>query len=120
MRTECLIWDWNGTLLDDVALCNDCLNQLLEAHGYPILRNGVSNYTRDKKSRIIFTGPIPDDTDDIKSSKDIPSWKRMCYCILKNDHNCRFMGFGLTRQQQRRIDIIRKKYKSVEAMENGV
>ena len=35
MRTECLIWDWNGTLLDDVALCNDCLNQLLEAHGYP-------------------------------------------------------------------------------------
>ena len=96
------------------------LNWMLEAHGYPILRNGVSNYTRDKKSRIIFTGPIPDDTDDIKSSKDIPSWKRMCYCILKNDHNCRFMGFGLTRQQQRRIDIIRKKYKSVEAMENGV
>ena len=44
----------------------------------------------------------------------------MCYCILKNDHNCRFMGFGLTRQQQRRIDLIRKKYKSVEAMENGV
>ncbi len=35
MRTECLIWDWNGTLLDDVTLCNDCLNQLLEAHGYP-------------------------------------------------------------------------------------
>ncbi len=35
MRTECLIWDWNGTLLDDVALCNDCLNRLLEAHGYP-------------------------------------------------------------------------------------
>ena len=27
---------------------------------------------------------------------------------------------SLTRQQQRRIDIIRKKYKSVEAMENGV
>ena len=44
----------------------------------------------------------------------------MCYCILKDDHSCRFMGFGLTRQQQRRIDIIRKKYKSVEAMENGV
>ena len=72
------------------------------------------------KVRIISQAPLPDDTDDIKSSKDIPSWKRMCYCILKNDHNCRFMGFGLTRQQQRRIDIIRKKYKSVEAMENGV
>ncbi|MFQ9410606.1 MAG: DUF3440 domain-containing protein [Evtepia gabavorous] len=23
----------------------------------------------------------------------------MCYCILRNDHTCRFMGFGLTREQ---------------------
>ena len=95
------------------------LSKLVEK-GYRIRRNGVSNYTLDKKSRVVFLGKIPDHTDDIKSTKDIPSWKRMCYCILKNDHNCRFMGFGLTRQQQRRIDIIRKKYKSVEAMENGV
>lgn len=35
MRTECLIWDWNGTLLDDTALCNQCLNRMLAAHGYP-------------------------------------------------------------------------------------
>ena len=82
------VWHETGGGLDEAVI------RELEAHGYPILRNGVSNYTRDKKSRIIFTGPIPDDTDDIKSSKDIPSWKRMCYCILKNDHNCRFMGFG--------------------------
>ena len=34
MTTELLIWDWNGTLLDDVALCNDCLNQLLSEYGY--------------------------------------------------------------------------------------
>ncbi|EFC97357.1 hypothetical protein CLOSTHATH_04460 [Hungatella hathewayi DSM 13479] len=34
----------------------------------------------------------------------------MCYCILKNDHTCRFMGFGLTRQEQKRVDIIRCKY----------
>ena len=92
----------------------------LKEHGYKIRRNGVSNYTIMRNSRVVFLGKIPDHTDDIKSTKDIPSWKRMCYCILKNDHNCRFMGFGLTRQQQRRIDIIRKKYKSVEAMENGV
>lgn len=34
MNTELLIWDWNGTLLDDVALCNDCLNLLLEEFGF--------------------------------------------------------------------------------------
>ena len=65
-------------------------------------------------------GKIPDNTDDIRSTKDIPSRKRMCYCILKNDHTCRFMGFGLTRKQQEQIDEIRKKYKSLEAMEDGI
>ena len=66
-----------------------------------------------KHSRVIFLGRIPDHTDDIKSSKDIPSWKRMCYCILKNDHICRFMGFGISREQKRRIDVLTKKYSKV-------
>jgi predicted phosphoadenosine phosphosulfate sulfurtransferase len=59
---------------------------------------------------VVFIGKIPDHTDDIKSTKDIPSWKRMCYCILKNDHTCRFMGFGLTRQELKRVEVIKKKY----------
>ena len=91
------------------GLSEETIRELLE-HGYRIRRNGISNYTINKNSRIIFLGPIPDHTDDIKSTKDIPSWKRMCYCILKNDHTCRFMGFGLTRQEQKRVDIIRRKY----------
>jgi len=87
--------------------------QELMDKGYRIQRNGVSNYTLMKNSRIIFLGNIPDHTDDIKSSKDIPSWKRMCYCILRNDHTCRFMGFNLTREQQRRVDMLRIKYNKV-------
>ncbi|HGL4043364.1 TPA: phosphoadenosine phosphosulfate reductase, partial [Enterococcus faecium] len=79
----------------------------LKEHGYKIKRNGISNYTIFKNSRIIFLQKIPDDTDDIKTTKDVPSWKRMCFCILKNDHICRFMGFGLTRQQQKRLDYIK-------------
>lgn len=104
-------WHNTGGGLDEETITE------LEEHGYHIKRNGVSNYTLDKKSRIIFLDKIPDDTDDIKSTKDIPSWKRMCFCILKNDHICRFMGFGLTRQQQRRIDIIKSKYKGLEDLE---
>lgn len=82
----------------------------LEKKGYRIARNGVSNYTLTKKSRVIFLDKIPDHTDDIKTTKDVPSWKRMCYCILKNDHLCRFMGFGLTREEQHRIDKIKERY----------
>ena len=73
-------------------------------------RNGVSNYTIMRNSRVVFLGKIPDHTDDIKSTKDIPSWKRMCYCILKNDHVCRFMGFSLSREQQKNIDFLKEKY----------
>ncbi|MBO5484057.1 MAG: DUF3440 domain-containing protein [Lachnospiraceae bacterium] len=107
-NTSIRFWHKTGGGLDEETI------QELEEHGYQIQRNGISNYTLNKKSRIIFTSKIPDDTDDIKSSKDIPSWKRMCFCILKNDHICRFMGFGLTRQQQKQIDLIKTKYKNME------
>lgn len=113
-NTSIQFWHETGGGLDEETI------RELEEHGYQIRRNGVSNYTLNKKSRIIFIGKIPDHTDDIKSTKDIPSWKRMCYCILKNDHTCRFMGFGLTREQKKRVDLIREKYKSIEELDYGL
>ena len=103
-KTSIEFWHKTGGGLEESVI------QELIDHGYNIRRNGVSNYTLMKNSRVVFVGDIPDDTDDIKSTKDIPSWKRMCYCILKNDHTCRFMGFGLTRQEQLRNDKIKRKY----------
>lgn len=111
-NTSIRFWHEKGGGLEEETI------RELEEHGYKIKRNGVSNYTLNKKSRIIFMEKIPDNTDDIKSSKDIPSWKRMCYCILKNDHICRSMGFGLNRQQQRAIDVIKRTYKGLEEI-NG-
>mgnify|MGYP001174354104 FL=1 len=32
-----ILWDWNGTLLQDCALCVTVLNQLLSEHGHPEL-----------------------------------------------------------------------------------
>lgn len=106
-RTSIDFWHFTGGGLEE-----EVIQELLD-HGYNIMRNGVSNYTVTKKSRIIFMGKIPDHTDDIKSTKDIPSWKRMCYCILRNDHTCRFMGFNLTREQQKQVDALKKKYSKV-------
>ncbi len=85
----------------------------IEECGYKIRRNGISNYSKDGKERIVFEQEIPDDTDDVKSTIDIPSWKRMCYCILKNDHLCRLMGFGPTKDQQAKINAIKSKYKEL-------
>lgn len=106
-KTSIEFWHKTGGGLEEKVI-----SELIDK-GYNIRRNGVSNYTVMKNSRVIFLDKIPDHTDDIKSSKDIPSWKRMCYCILKNDHTCRFMGFGLTREQQKHIDVLKKKYSKV-------
>ncbi len=113
-NTSIEFWHNTGGGLDEETI------KELQEKGYEIQRNGVSNYTLNKKSRIVFKGKIPDDTDNIKSTKDVPSWKRMCYCILKNDHICRFMGFGMNKEQKKRIDLIREKYKSIEEMNYGV
>lgn len=36
-RYSHVIWDWNGTLVDDVWLCLEILNEILSAHGKPIV-----------------------------------------------------------------------------------
>ena len=106
-RTSIEFWHKTGGGLEEKTI-----QELLE-HGYHIQRNGVSNYTVMKNSRVVFLDKIPDDTDDIKSCRDLPSWKRMCYCILRNDHTCRFMGFGLSRAQQKKVNLLRQKYGKV-------
>lgn len=51
--TGIIFWDWNGTLMDDVDVCVDCLNRLLADHGYP------QRYALDEY-REIFGFPIVD------------------------------------------------------------
>lgn len=42
---ELLIWDWNGTLLDDAWLCVDILNKMLAARNKPVI--SLEDYRRD-------------------------------------------------------------------------
>ena len=52
------------------------------------------------------------DDIDIPES-EIPTYKRMCICILKNDHSCKYMGFALTKREKELRDSVMKKYKSL-------
>lgn len=47
-----VIWDWNGTLFNDVEMCRDIINNLLEVNGYNTL--SLERY------REIFTFPVKD------------------------------------------------------------
>lgn len=73
-KTSIEFWHNTGGGLEE-----DVIQDLID-HGYNIKRNGISNHTVMRNSRVIFVDKIPDHTDDIKSSKDIPSWKQ--YVLL--------------------------------------
>lgn len=103
-RTSVEFWKTTGGGFSDEVISD------IREHGYKIKENGVSNFSKDQKTRIIMDQEMPDDTDDVTSTQDIPSWKRMCYCILKNDYLCRFMGFGPTKVEAQKINAIKKKY----------
>lgn len=82
--------------------------------GYKFHLNGSSPYSKNRaKQRVIIDGAIPDDTDNLEATKDLPSWKRMCMCILKNDYTCRTMGFAPTKNQQDHINAIKDKYRAI-------
>lgn len=53
MKTSLVLWDWNGTLLNDVGLCVEALNRLLTRHGY------TGDYNLDSYRRV-FGFPIED------------------------------------------------------------
>ncbi len=39
------------------------------------------------------------DDIDIDEFREIPTYKRMCICIMKNDHLCKYMGFSLNKTE---------------------
>ena len=53
--------------------------------------------------------------DDINISefKELPTYKRMCICILRNDHACKYMGFALSKDDIHRRDKIMEEFKNM-------
>lgn len=50
MDKKAIIWDWNGTLIDDTDICVTCMNHVLEKRGIELLNK--------KRYREIFTFPV--------------------------------------------------------------
>jgi predicted phosphoadenosine phosphosulfate sulfurtransferase len=58
----------------------------------------VMEHTNYKTSKYPVRMAYQDDID-IRDFKSLPTFKRMCICILKNDHLCKYMGFALTKKE---------------------
>lgn len=52
------------------------------------------------------------DEIDIEEFREIPSYKRMCICIMKNDHLCKYMGFSLNKTEMEKRSLAELKYKN--------
>lgn len=90
------------------CLSLDTIRRLREA-GVTIYVEKSTNYKTDKLPvRMDYLDDI-----DIPEFKEIPTYKRMCICILKNDHACKYMGFALNKEEKARRERILAKYKHI-------
>lgn len=54
----------------------------------------------------------PDEVD-MKNFAAVPTYKRMCITILKNDYSCKYMGFGQTKDELSKRRRAVEKYKAL-------
>lgn len=103
LRVSIRFWRERGGCLDEGTI-----NKLRE-RGIPISVGAASGYKTNKLPvRMEYLDDI-----DIAEFKEIPTYKRMCICILKNDHACKYMGFALNKYERELRDEVMNKYKSL-------
>ena len=82
-KKSIIFWRKRGGSLDDSIIAKlDELN----------IRYAVKGVSKHGKRIVVLKQTTPDDTAS-KILAKVPSWKRMCMCILKNDTDCSYMGF---------------------------
>lgn len=82
------------------------IKELLD-EGSPVILTGKTNNRGKKNKQVIKFKDYLDDTS-VTEFKSIPTYKRMCICIMKNDTTCKYMGFAQTKEE------IRKRNKAIE------
>jgi predicted phosphoadenosine phosphosulfate sulfurtransferase len=80
---------------------------------------GIEHKVSDKpNNHAVFKDHLPVtmeymDDIDIPDFRLIPTYKRMCICIIKNDLLCKYMGFGATKTETQIRANASKKYSQV-------
>lgn len=96
-------WRTRGGCLSETTI------QRLKEAGVNFEVMETTNYKTTKKPvRMEYLDDI-----DIPEFREIPTYKRMCICILKNDHACKYMGFSLTKEEVRKRNKIMEQFKNM-------
>lgn len=103
LNTSIKFWKEKGGVLADDTIAK------LKNLGIQIEIKSTTNYKTTKKPvKMDYLDDI-----DIAEFKDIPTYKRMCICIMKNDHLCKYMGFSFTKTELVNRKNIIAKYQSL-------
>jgi predicted phosphoadenosine phosphosulfate sulfurtransferase len=103
LNTSMKFWKEKGGVLSKEVIAK------LKEYGVNIEVGNKTNYDTDKLPvRMNYLDDI-----DISEFKEIPTFKRMCICIMKNDHLCKYMGFTQTKNELVRRKNIMEKYKAL-------
>lgn len=103
LQTSIEFWKTRGGVLSTELI------EKLRALNIPFEVEEKTNYKTDKKPvRMDYLDDI-----DIPEFREIPTYKRMCVCIMKNDHLCKYMGFSLNKTEMELRKTAENKYKNI-------
>lgn len=103
LSTSMEFWRKKGGCLAEETIAK------LRRMGIPITVAESTNYKTDKKPvRMEYQDDV-----NIPEFKELPTFKRMCICILKNDHACKYMGFAMNKTENDRRKRVMNKYKAL-------
>lgn len=103
-QTSIKFWKERGGVLSEDTI------QELKSLGMDFEIAGKTNYKTEKQA--VTFKEYPDDAP-VTDFKEVPSYKRMCICIMKNDHLCKYMGFSQTKEETERRKKAIEKYKNL-------
>jgi len=86
----------------------------LKEKGYniEILGTPVKNVQYNSERILVRFNEYPDDMK-VSDFKNLPSYKRMCITILKNDFTCKYMGYAQTKYEKEIRNEAENKYKNI-------
>lgn len=103
LETSIKFWKEKGG-----ALSSETVKELKDYKG--LTNKGRVSKISDKE--VISFDEYPDELN-VSNFAEVPSYKRMCVCIMKNDLSCKYMGFAPTKKEAELRRSALEKYKNL-------
>ena len=102
LNTARMVWREKGCCVSDKTI------EELRRDGIPFLNKGKIK-PHISKDVIAFDEYLDDTT--CTNFTEVPTYKRMCISIMRNDYYCKYMGFAQTKEAKEKRDKAIEKYK---------